>query len=403
MNLYLKKCRLFIVSKRVGHQIIIQILKTMVVGIVKEPAFENRVSLLPDGVVLLKKLNVDVLVEEGAGEKAFINDKEYVNAGAAVCSHERVLGDAEMLLKINPFTVDEVAATTAGKVMLSVFNPFQNKALIGAIADKGITSFSLDAIPRTSRAQSMDILSSMATVSGYKAVLDAAFHLPRFFPMFMSAAGTIKPAKILILGAGVAGLQAIATARKLGAVVEVFDVRSAVKEEVQSLGGKFIEVEGAKDDKGAGGYAVEQTEDFKQKQRQLIHDHAVKANVVITTAQIPGRQAPLLLTRETVENMIPGSVVIDLAASSGGNCELTQNGKTISHQQVTIIGKSDYPSEMPVDASKMFGNNLLNFLKLIITPEGALALNFADEIVKGTCLTHDRQIVNERVKQFLTA
>ena len=197
------------------------------------------------------------------------------------------------------------------------------------MAEQSLTSFSLDTIPRTTRAQAMDILSSMATVAGYKAVLDAALHLPKFFPMFMSAAGTIKPARVLILGAGVAGLQAIATARKLGAVVEVFDVRAAVKEEVQSLGGKFIEVEGAKDDKAAGGYAVEQTEEFKQKQRQLIHDHAVKANVIITTAQIPGRKAPLLVTRETVEGMLPGSVIIDLAASTGGNCEVTENGKTI--------------------------------------------------------------------------
>jgi NAD(P) transhydrogenase subunit alpha len=278
-----------------------------------------------------------------------------------------------------------------------------NKDLILQLVEKSITSFSMDTVPRTTRAQAMDILSSMATVSGYRAVLDAALHLPKFFPMFMTAAGTIKPAKVLILGAGVAGLQAVATSRKLGSVVEVFDVRAAVKEEVQSLGGKFIEVEGAKDDKTAGGYAVEQSEEFKQKQRQLIHDHAVKANVVIATAQIPGRQAPILLTTETVNAMMPGSVVIDLAASTGGNCEVTQNGKTIVHNQVTIIGKSDYPSDMPFDASKMFGNNLLNFLKLIISKEGNLNLNFEDDIVKGTCITHNKEIVNERVKQTINA
>lgn len=375
----------------------------MVVGILKEPSYENRVSLLPEAVALLKKMKIDILVEEGAGEQAFVNDEDFKSVGAQIVSQYTILADADVLLKINSFTLEEIEKVKSGKTILAVFNPFQNKPIVNAMVQKGITSFSLDTIPRTSRAQSMDILSSMATVSGYKAVLDAAFHLPRFFPMFMSAAGTIRPAKVLILGAGVAGLQAIATSRKLGAVVEVFDVRSAVKEEVQSLGGKFIEVEGAKDDKAAGGYAIEQSEEFKQKQRQLIHDHAIKANVVITTAQIPGRQAPLLLTKETVNGMSAGSVVVDLAASTGGNCELTQNGKTIKHNQVTIIGKSDYPSEMPLDASKMFGNNLLNFLKLIITAEGDLKLNFEDDIVKGTCLTHDKQIVNERVKQILTA
>jgi NAD(P) transhydrogenase subunit alpha len=247
----------------------------------------------------------------------------------------------------------------------------------------------------------MDILSSMATIAGYKAVLDAAGNLPHFFPMFMSAAGTIKPAKVLILGAGVAGLQAIASARKLGAVVEVFDVRTAVKEEVKSLGGKFIEVEGAREDEAAGGYAVEQTEEFQRKQGELIHNHAQKSNVVICTAQIPGKKAPVLIKKETVEQMMPGSVVVDLAASTGGNCELTENDKTVEHNQVKIIGKSDYPSDMPSDASKMFGKNLVHFLKLLIEEEGNLHLNFDDEIVQGTCITHQNEIINERVKQTI--
>jgi H+-translocating NAD(P) transhydrogenase subunit alpha len=373
----------------------------MVIGVLKEPQQEKRVSLLPEAVVNLKKLNVEVLVESGAGNQAYVSDTDYEHAGAKIVNRDNVIGNAEVLLRISPFSPDEVDHLKPNQVVLAVLNPFVNKDLIKHLVDNSITSFSLDTIPRTSRAQAMDILSSMATVSGYRAVLDAALHLPKFFPMFMSAAGTIKPAKVLILGAGVAGLQAIATSRKLGSVVEVFDVRAAVKEEVQSLGGKFIEVEGAKDDKGAGGYAVEQSEEFKQKQRQLIHDHAVKANVVITTAQIPGRQAPVLLTSETVNAMMPGAVIIDLAASSGGNCELSQNGKTIVHNQVTIIGKSDYPSDMPFDASKMFGNNLLNFLKLIISKEGNLHLNFDDDIVKGTCITHNKEIVNERVKQTI--
>jgi NAD(P) transhydrogenase subunit alpha len=375
----------------------------MVIGILKEPQQERRVALLPEAVVNLKKLNVEVLVESGAGNQAYVTDADYEQAGAKLVNRENVIGNAEVLLRISPFTKDEVNNLRENQVILSVLNPLVNKDLVTQLAEKSITSFSLDTVPRTTRAQAMDILSSMATVSGYRAVLDAALHLPKFFPMFMSAAGTIKPAKVLILGAGVAGLQAVATSRKLGSVVEVFDVRAAVKEEVQSLGGKFIEVEGAKDDKAAGGYAVEQTEEFKQKQRQLIHDHAVKANVVIATAQIPGRQAPVLLTTETVNAMMPGAVVIDLAASSGGNCEVTQNGKTIVHNQVTIIGKSDYPSDMPFDASKMFGNNLLNFLKLIISKEGNLNLNFEDEIVKGTCITHNKEIVNERVKQTINA
>jgi NAD(P) transhydrogenase subunit alpha len=227
----------------------------------------------------------------------------------------------------------------------------------------------------------MDILSSQATVSGYKAVLTAAMHLPKFFPMFMTAAGTITPAKVLILGAGVAGLQAISTARRLGAVVEAFDTRSAVKEEVQSLGAKFVEVEGAKDVAAAGGYAVEQTEEYKQKQQQKIYDHSVKADVIISTAQIPGRKAPILIPRATVEAMKPGSVIVDLAASTGGNCELTKNN----------------------DVSKMFGKNVLNLLKLMIDKEGNLHFNFDDDIVKGCCITHQGNVVNERVKEALNA
>jgi NAD(P) transhydrogenase subunit alpha len=285
--------------------------------------------------------------------------------------------------------------------MLAAVSPLSEHDLVKAYAAAGVTLFSLDVIPRTTRAQAMDILSSQATVSGYKAVLDAANRLPGFLPMFMSAAGTIKPSKILILGAGVAGLQAIATARKLGAVVEAFDVRSAVKEEVQSLGAKFVEVEGAKDDAAAGGYAVEQTEEFKQRQKQAIHDHCVKADIVICTAQIPGRQAPLLVTKETVKEMSTGSIIIDLAASTGGNCELSKNGEVVVEHDVTIVGESNYPSTMPKDASQMFGKNVLNFLKLIIGEEGELNLNWEDELVSGTMVCHDKEIKHERVKEFM--
>jgi NAD(P) transhydrogenase subunit alpha len=247
----------------------------------------------------------------------------------------------------------------------------------------------------------MDILSSMATVNGYKAVLTAANSLPKFFPMFMTAAGTITPAKVLILGAGVAGLQAIATSRKLGAVVEVFDVRAAVKEEVTGLGGKFIEVEGAIDDKAAGGYAVEQSEEFKKRQETAVHEHAIKSDVVICTAQIPGKKAPLLLKKETVEKMKPGSVIIDLAASTGGNCEVTKDGETIVHNGVSIIGNSLFAVDMPSDASKLFGKNVINFLKLMIGPAGEFKLNFEDDIIRLTCVTHNKEIVHERVKAII--
>lgn len=290
---------------------------------------------------------------------------------------------------------------TSEKVWLSQYSPLSNADLVKRFMVKKITSFSMDSIPRTSRAQAMDVLSSMATVAGYKAVLQAAMELPNFFPMFMTAAGTIRPATVLILGAGVAGLQAIAIARKLGAQVQAFDVRSAVKEEVMSLGAKFVEVAGAKEDAAAGGYAVEQTDEFKKKQQQAINDHAAKADVIICTAQIPGRKAPLLVPTVAVEQMKPGSVIIDLAASSGGNCELTQDNQTVVHKGVKIIGQSNYPSLMPVDASKMFGKNMYNFLQLIITKEGGLNLNFEDDIVRGSCITRNGEILNERVKSVI--
>lgn len=372
----------------------------MKIGVLKEQSPENRVVVTPEVVKSLLELKAEVVVEKSAGERASISDKDYSDVGASLGSRKDVLG-SDLLLMINPLSEKEVSSLSENQVALASFNPFFNQDLVKSIAAKKITSFSMELVPRITRAQSMDVLSSMATVAGYKAVLDAAMHLPKFFPMFMSAAGTIKPAKVLILGAGVAGLQAIAIARKLGAVVEVFDVRSAVKEEVSSLGGKFIEVEGATEDAAAGGYAVEQTEEFKKKQAELIDKHARAANVVICTAQIPGRQAPLLVRKETVEGMHTGTVIIDLAASTGGNCELTKNGEVINKDGVTIIGKSDYPSDMPYDASGMYGKNMLNFLKLMIDEEGKLNLNFEDEIVKGTCLTHAGEIMNERVKSVI--
>lgn len=372
----------------------------MKIGILKEPDFEHRVALLPEAVKALKDMKIDILIEKDAGLKAFADNQEYEKAGAVVVDGNKVKSDANVLLRINPLKEDSLAELNDGQVIISVFNPLSDKEIVDAYLKSNQTAFSMDMIPRTTRGQAMDILSSMATIAGYKAVLDAALKLPNFFPMFMSAAGTIRPAKILILGAGVAGLQAIATARKLGGIVEVFDVRSAVKEQVESLGGKFVEVEGAKEDSAAGGYAVEQDEEFKKKQKQLIHDHASKSNVVICTAQIPGRKAPLLIEKHTVEAMKPGSVIIDLAASTGGNCELTENEKTVVKDGVIIVGNSSYPSEMPNDASRMYGNNLLNFLKIMIDEDGELQMNFEDEIIKGTCMIHNKELVSDRLKDF---
>ncbi len=373
----------------------------MKIGILKESAGENRVAMLPDSVQALVNLKVTVFVEKGAGDSASTPDHLYEEAGAKITSRAEVIKESELISMVNGPEAAELKKLGKGKVVVAGINPLSNHDLVKAYADEGLTLFSLDVIPRTTRAQAMDVLSSQATVAGYKAVLDSANRLSGFLPMFMSAAGTIKPSKVLVLGAGVAGLQAIATARKLGAVVHAFDVRSAVKEEVQSLGAKFIEVEGAKDDAAAGGYAVEQTEEFKERQKKMVQDFCMKSDIVICTAQIPGRKAPLLVTKESVEGMAPGSVIIDLAASTGGNCELTKDGEVIKEHDVTIVGESNYPSGMAKDSSQMFGKNVLNFLKLIIGEEGALNLNWEDELVSGTAVTHENEIRNERVKEFM--
>ncbi len=366
----------------------------MTIGVLREGEGENRVVLLPEHVTSLVKKSINVLVEQDAGKSSYASDQEYKDAGATVESRTEVLKGAEVIFSINA-PVDKIPK---GKVLVAVLGPLTNKTAVEALAKSGITSYSLDMIPRSTRAQAVDVLSSMATVAGYKAVLMAAVSLPKFFPMFMSASGTIRPSRVLILGAGVAGLQALATARKLGAVVEVFDVRTAVKEEVVSLGGKFVEVEGSTDDAAAGGYAVEQSEEYKQKQGELIHERASQSNVIITTAQIPGRTAPLLIKKETVEAMKPGSVIIDLASSTGGTCEMTKDNESVSYNDVTIIGNSNLASTTPSDASKMLGKNFLNFFDLMIDEEGNLNLDVDDEIVQHTCITRNGEIVNERVK-----
>ena len=373
----------------------------MTLGILKESDGEQRVAVTPDAVPALMKLGFQqILVERGAGASAFFDDASYEKQGAQVADTDTVLQKSTLLVKIHPLAPDAVGRLSAGQILVGQFNPLSRTDAVEGLLKAGITAFSLDLAPRTTRAQALDVMSSMATVAGYKAVLTAANHLPTFFPMSMTAAGTIKPAKVLILGAGVAGLQAIATAKRLGAVVEAFDVRAAAKEEVLSLGAKFVEVEGATDDKAAGGYAVEQTEEFKQRQAQLIHDHAVQADVVICTAQIPGRKAPLLLRKATVEAMKSGAVVVDLAASSGGNCEVTENGKNIRHGQVTVIGDSNLPASIPKDASVMYGKNIINFLKILVV-KGAVNLNFEDDIVAATCIAHGGEVVSARLKQVM--
>jgi NAD(P) transhydrogenase subunit alpha len=374
----------------------------MIAGILKEPNGENRVSLLPEQAEALLKKNVEVWIEEDAGTNAFASDEVYKTKSVSVTQRDVILQQADIIFCIQTPSKENISKLKSGAVLIGVYQPLYSFQTMQEWAAKGITTFSLDTIPRTTRAQSMDVLSSQANIAGYRAVLLASTIFPRYFPMFMTAAGSIPPAKVLILGAGVAGLQAIATARRLGGVVEVFDTRPAVKEEVQSLGAKFIEVEGAADASKAGGYAVEQTEEYKQKQQQKIAEAVAKADVIISTAQIPGKKAPILITESMLASMKNGSVIIDIAAATGGNTPLTKNNETIvTRNGVTILGNSNLPGGMPFDASKVYGKNVLNFLQLIIDKEGTINLNFEDDIVKGCCITHNSEVVNERVKNLL--
>lgn len=364
----------------------------MTIGVLKEPIPETRVSILPEHISVLKKINANILVENNSGINAFATNKKYEEAGAKIVSREEVFHNADILLSINNFQQNEITLLNS-KIILGNYQPLFNHAIMETLAKNNVTVFSIDMLPRTTRAQSMDVLSSQANIAGYKSVLLAANMFPKYFPMFMTAAGSIPPAKVLILGAGVAGLQAIATARRLGAVVEVFDTRPAVKEEVMSLGAKFIEVEGAADVSKAGGYAVEQSEEFLQKQKNKIAERVAKADIIITTAQIPGKKAPVLITNDMLDTMKNGSVIIDLAAATGGNTAVTKNGEIINYNGVSIVGNSNLASSMPYDASKMYGKNIINFLQLIIDKEGKLNLNFDDDLVNGTCVVHDGKML----------
>ena len=356
----------------------------MKIGIPKELQ-DKRVAMVPATLKKIAGEKLIFLIEKGAGLNASIPDELYEEV-ATLASREEVLRQSDIVITIDPLPDEDCTLLQQDTLMISMFQPYNDAQIIPRIKEKKLRAVSMDMIPRSSLAQSMDILSSMASIAGYKAVLTAANHLPRYFPMMITAAGSIRPAKVLILGAGVAGLQAIATARRLGAMVEAFDVRKVAKEEIESLGAKFIEVAGAADDSAAGGYAVEQSEDYLKRQREEIQNRAAKSDVIITTAQVRGRKAPILLPKTTVDKMKSGSVVVDLASSTGGNCELSKDKEIIYHNGVKVIGNSALAAEMPQDASFLFSNNILNFLKIIIK-DGQLNLDMTNEIIESALIT----------------
>ncbi|MCA9863187.1 MAG: Re/Si-specific NAD(P)(+) transhydrogenase subunit alpha [Thermomicrobiales bacterium] len=374
----------------------------LTVGVPKETApGERRVALIPDTVKRLTGAGVKVKVQRHAGVASGHSDDAYVAAGAGIVDDAQQAYGADLVIKVQKPTPDEAAMLRSGATLIALLQPMTNPDLVGDLAARNITSFSMDAIPRTTRAQSMDVLSSQATVAGYKAVLMAADNLPKFFPMLTTAAGSIIPAKVLVVGAGVAGLQAIATARRLGAVVEAYDTRPVVKEQVESLGAKFVDIPvDTSDTQTAGGYAKEVSAETLRKQQEVLADHAAKSDVVITTAAVPGRAAPRLISKETVERMRPGSVIVDLAAETGGNVEVTKAGETVHHHGVAVMGQLNLPSTMPVHASQMYAKNIQNLLELLIK-QGAFAPDYNDEIVKGTVITRNGEVVHEMTKQRL--
>jgi proton-translocating NAD(P)+ transhydrogenase subunit alpha len=364
----------------------------MNVSVPKETApGERRVALVPEVVDRLVKGGVEVVVEAGAGAGAHQPDSVYERAGAAI-------GDGfsgDVVAKVAPPSAEEIGRLPRGGVLVGFLQPLTGAETVRALADAEVTSFAMEAIPRITRAQSMDALSSQATVTGYLAALIAAEELPRFFPMLTTAAGTVRPAKVLVLGAGVAGLQAIATARRLGAAVQAFDVRSAVKEQIESLGARFLELDmGLEDAEAAGGYARALTDEEEQRQRELLAEAIGQMDAVICTAAVPGRPAPLLVTGQAVRNMSPGSVIVDLAAEGGGNCELTEPGETVVREDVTIVGPLGLASRMPDHASSLYARNVQSLLGLMVK-DGELALDFDDEVIAGACITRDGQIVHE--------
>jgi len=380
----------------------------MKIGIPKEiHAGETRVAVIPQMISTFTKSRHEVFVEAGAGEGASFSDEEYQEAGATiVASPADLYSNVDLLIKVQPpamhpaTNTHEVLMMREGATFIGYLAPSTNKDAIEKLAERKIIAFAMEFIPRITRAQSMDALSSMATIAGYKAVLIAADNLPKIFPLLMTAAGSIPAANVLVLGAGVAGLQAIATAKRLGAKVQAFDPRPAVKEQVESLGAKFVEMEQLEDVETAGGYAKEQSDDFLKREQQVIGERLPRMDVVITTAQIFGKRAPILITEDMVQQMPKGSIIIDLAAEQGGNCELTETGNMIERHGVKIFGAVNLPAQVPVHASQMYSKNVTNLFKHLYQAEDA-ALDFEDEITKGACITRDGEIVNEIVKNII--
>jgi len=375
----------------------------MIVAIPKEnDPLEHRVAATPGSVKDLIKSGMKVQVESQAGTRSFYSDQNYLDAGADIIhSASELLSQADVVLKVLPPSKEEVARLNPGVILISFCQTSRDLETVEALTDRSVTGFSMHLIPRTTLAQKMDALSSQANIAGYKAVLMAATRLGVYMPLLMTAAGTIRPAKVLILGAGVAGLQAIATAKRLGAQVEAFDVRPIVKEQVESLGAKFIEVESESDEGvGEGGYAKDTSDEYKRRQQELIHEHISKANVVITTALIPGKPAPILIPTTMVDSMKPGSIIMDLAAENGGNCELTKKDEIVEYNQVTIDGTSNIPGTMPVHASELYAKNVAAFLTYMVK-DGELNLDLQDEIISGAMFTHQGSITHEQTQKAL--
>jgi NAD(P) transhydrogenase subunit alpha len=377
----------------------------LLIGILRESnAGETRVALLPDAIKNLKSQGVDIAVESDCGLHAGASNDDYTKVGATISTDRgSLLSSADVIPVVNCPPAGDLDLLKKGAVVTGFLRPLDDPAALRPAIQRGATLFSMELVPRITRAQSMDALSSMATVAGYKAALMAADNLPRMFPLLMTAAGTVPPAKVFVIGAGVAGLQAIATARRLGAVVSAYDVRAAAGEQVKSLGAIFLEVDlGGIQTEDKGGYAKELTEEALDRGRDLIAKTATTSDVIITTAQVPGRRAPLLVRRDAVENMRRGSVIIDLAAPGGGNCELTQPGETIDHNGVTIFAPMNLPATIPVHASQLYSKNMTNFLQVLVK-KGQLTIDMNDEIVKGSCVAYQGEVVNERVAAVLQA
>jgi NAD(P) transhydrogenase subunit alpha len=377
----------------------------VIIGVPREAASgERRVALVPDAVKALVGEGLEVLVETGAGEASGLLDAAYREAGAEIAADAKALhGRADLVLRVHPPSDSEVDALRSDAVLIAFLRPLDRPELAKRLAQRGITSFAMELMPRITRAQSMDALSSQSTIAGYRAVLLASSALPKIFPMLVTAAGTLSPARVLVIGAGVAGLQAIATARRLGAVVDAYDTRPAVKEQVESLGARFVELDlDTGDAEDAGGYATAQSDAFYRKQRELLGRRVAAADVVITTALVPGQPAPLLIEESAVEAMRPGSVIVDLAAEKGGNCALTRTDEDVVVHGVTIIGRSNLPAEIPAHASQMYAKNLVTFLKHLVS-EGKLELDLEDEITRGALLTHEGAIANPAVASLVEA